>query len=48
MNDICIAWTVAMVKVSRIPWTTHCNLLPRGAFVMDDELCFFEKMYKID
>ncbi len=36
MDDV--YWRIAMHKVWRIPWTTHCNLLPHHAGVMDPEL----------
>ncbi len=38
MDDVYIAWIIAMRKVCRVPWTTHCNLLPHLAGVMDPEL----------
>ncbi len=35
MDVIYMAWIGAMPKLWRIPWTTHCNLLPHLAVVMD-------------
>ncbi len=40
LDDICTAWRVAMVKVWRVPWTTHCNLLPHLVTVMEPEFWF--------
>ncbi len=40
MDDVYIAWRIAMRKVWRVPWTTHCNLLPHLAGVMYPELWF--------
>ncbi len=37
MNDIYIAWKIAMHKVWRDPWTTYCNLLPHLASVIDHQ-----------
>ncbi len=28
MDDVYIAWRIAMSNVWRVPWTTYCNLLP--------------------
>ncbi len=32
-----------MCKVRRVPWTTHCNVLPHIAGVMDPELWFSKR-----
>ncbi len=37
---------LAMRKVWRVPWTTHCNLLPYIAGVMDPELWFSKRCIK--
>ncbi len=31
MEEIYIAWRVAIRRVWRVPWTTHCKLLPHLA-----------------
>ncbi len=46
MNDVYISWRIAMCKVWRVPWTTHCNLLPNLAGVMDPELWFSKRCIK--
>ncbi len=40
MEENYIAWRVAIRRVWRVPWTTHCKLLPHLANCMDIELCF--------
>ncbi len=40
MDDVYISWRIAMHKVWRVPWTTHCHLLPHFAGLMDPELWF--------
>ncbi len=40
MEEIYIAWRVAIRRVWRVPWTTHCKLLPHLANCMDIELRF--------
>ncbi len=35
-----------MRKVWRVPWTTHCHLLPHLAGVMDPELWFSKRCIK--
>ncbi len=35
-----LQWRIAMHKVWRVPWTTHCNLLPNLSDVIDPELRF--------
>ncbi len=48
MDDVYIAWKmrIALHKVWRVPWTTHCNLLPHLAGVMDPELWFSKRCIK--
>ncbi len=46
MDDVYIAWKIAMHKVWRLPWTTHYKLLTHLAGVMDPELWFSKKTYK--
>ncbi len=43
MDDVYIA----VRKVCRVPWTTHCNLLPHLAGVMDPDLWFSKRCIKI-
>ena len=38
LEDLCRAWRVAMRRVWRLPWTTHCRLLPHLADTMPPEL----------
>ena len=38
LEDVCRAWRVAMRRVWRLPWTTHCRLLPHLADTMPPEL----------
>ncbi len=40
IDDIYIAWRIAMRKVRRVPWTNHCNVLPHLPGVMDPEFWF--------
>ena len=40
MDDVYKAWRIAVRKVWRVPWTTHCDLLPHLAGVMPPELNF--------
>ena len=40
MEDIYKAWRMAVRKVWRVPWTTHCDLLPHLAGVMPPKLSF--------
>ena len=35
MEGLYTAWRIAVRKVWRVPWTTHCNLLPHLAQCMD-------------
>ncbi len=42
MDDVYIGWILTMHKV----WTTHCNLLPHLAGVMDPELWFSKRCIK--
>ena len=38
MQDLYTAWRIAVRKVWRVPWTTHCKLLPHLASCIDIEL----------
>ena len=38
LEDLCRAWRVAIRRVWRLPWTTHCRLLPHLAGTMPPEL----------
>ena len=40
MNELCVAWRIAIKKVWRIPWTTHSDIFPLLAGVMPPNLCF--------
>ena len=40
MDDVYKAWRIAVRKVWRVPWTTHCDLLPHLAGVMPPQLSF--------
>ena len=42
-NDIFKAWRMALRRVWRVPWRTHCNLLPHLAGVMAPELWFAKR-----
>ncbi len=46
MDDIYIAWRIAICKIWRVPWTNLCNLLPYLASVMDPELWFSKRCIK--
>ena len=43
MNEVIRAWRVAVRKVWRVPWNTHCVLLPHLADVMPPELSFAKR-----
>ena len=43
MNELYVAWRMAMRRVWKIPWTTHSNLLPHLAGVMPPELSFAKR-----
>ncbi len=43
MEEIYIAWRVAIHRVWRVPWTTHCKLLPHLANCMDIDLWFSKR-----
>ena len=43
MNDVIRAWRVAVRRVWRVPWSTHCLLLPHLANVMSPELSFSKR-----
>ncbi len=38
MHELYTSWRIAVRKVWRLPWTTHCKLLPHIAGCMDIEL----------
>lgn len=40
------AWRVAIRRVWRVPWRTHCSLLPHLAGVMSPELLFSKRTLK--
>ena len=42
-SDLYKAWRMAMRRVWRVPWRTHCNLLPHLAGVMAPELWFAKR-----
>ncbi len=35
MEDMCTAWMIVIRTVWRVPWTTHCILLPHLSGCMD-------------
>ena len=43
VNDLFKAWRVAVRRVWRVPWRTHCNMLPHLADVMAPELWFAKR-----
>ena len=43
MNDIYVAWRLAIKRVWRIPWTTHSKLLPHITGKMPPELSFSKR-----
>ena len=43
MQAVYRAWRVAVRRVWKIPWTTHCILLPHLAQTMSIELCFAKR-----
>ena len=43
MDDLHRAWQVAVRRVWKIPWRTHCDLLPHLAGVMAPELSFAKR-----
>ena len=43
MDDLHRAWRVAVRRVWKIPWRTHCDLLPHLAGVMAPELSFAKR-----
>ncbi len=46
MDDAYIALRIAMHKVWRVPWTTHCNVLPHLTGVMNPEIWFSNRCIK--
>ena len=43
MSDLYVAWRMAVRRVWRVPWTSHCNLLPHLAGVIPPELSFAKR-----
>ncbi len=43
MQELYTAWGITVCRVWRVPWTTHCVLLPHLAGCMDIELWFFRR-----
>ena len=43
MTEVYTAWRVVMRRVWRVPWDTHCNILPHLAGVMEPELWFSKR-----
>lgn len=43
INNMYTAWRIAIRRVWRVPWTTHCILLPHLAECMDIELWFSKR-----
>ncbi len=46
IQGLMTAWRVAIRRVWRIPWHTHCNLLPHIAGVMDPQLWLVKRCIK--
>ncbi len=46
-EEIYIAWRVALRRVWRVPWTTHCTLLPHLAKYIDIALWFSRRCMKL-
>ena len=46
MHPLYVAWRMAVRRVWRVPWTTHCNLLPHIAGVMPPELSLAKRSIK--
>ena len=42
-GEIYKAWRMSLRRVWRVPWRTHCNLLPHLAEVMAPELWFAKR-----
>ena len=42
-KDLFKAWRIAIRRVWRVPWRTHCNMLPHLADVMAPELWFMKR-----
>ena len=47
IEDLCTAWRVAIHKVWRLPWLTHCNMLPHIAGCMDIKLWLYIRCIKL-
>lgn len=43
MGEVFTAWRVAMRRVWRVPWKTHCRLLPHLSECIDIELGFSKR-----
>ncbi len=43
INELYKAWHIAIRRVWRIPWQTHCIMLPLIAGVMDPEFWFAKR-----
>ena len=46
LKYLCTSWRKAMRRVWRIPWRTHCNMLPHVAEVMDPDLILAKRCIK--
>ncbi len=46
MEDMYTAWRIAILRLCRIPWTTHCILLSHLSSCMDIELWFSKRCIK--
>ena len=46
LKYLCTSWRKAMRRVWRIPWRTHCNMLPHIAKVMDPDLILAKRFIK--
>ena len=43
LNSLYTAWNIAVRRVWKVPWRTHCNILPHLAGVMSPELNFAKR-----
>ncbi len=46
MKDIYTAWRIVMLRVWRVPWRTHNNMLPHPAGMIDPALWFAKRCIK--
>ena len=46
MENLCKSWRIAIRRVWRIPWRTHCIMLPYIAEVVDPKLMFDKRCIK--